>query len=217
MKIPWNLQDLTGKRFGRWMVRGGGGRRKDGTRLWDCICDCGTQRNIPTGKLNNGHTTSCGCYHHELVANRNRVHGFAVRGNQTVEYKKWKGMIARCYQPSFIGYRHYGGRGIRVCERWRGSFIAFLKDMGPCPAGFTIERKDVNGNYCPENCKWLPRSEQNWNTRKNKWVRWDGKRLLCFQWDELLGFPRGTTYNRIWNGWPIERTLTTPVKHQKAA
>lgn len=109
------------------------------------------------GNLGRGHTTSCGCVWKESVTK----HGL----NGTLEYRVRTYMIQRCYNENHDSYPDYGGRGITVCERWLASVEDFVADMGKCPDGLTLERIDVNGNYCPENCKWETASNQGYNKR----------------------------------------------------
>ena len=97
------------------------------------------------------------------------AHGEARRSGSSREYRAWGSMKARCFNPKATGYKNYGGRGITVCKRWLHSYANFLADMGRCPAGLTLERKNNDGNYTPKNCKWATRSEQMANRRKMKW------------------------------------------------
>jgi hypothetical protein len=127
-------------------------------RRFECKCDCG---NIWIGNLfalRNGTTKSCGCYNLEKKTTHNKKH--------TKEYRVWLNMKTRCYNPKDISYKNYGGRGIRVCDRWINSFENFYTDIGPKPnPEYSIDRIDVNGNYEPSNCKWSTIIEQNMNRR----------------------------------------------------
>jgi len=97
---------------------------------------------------------------------RNHRHGHAMRGRMSGEYQSWKGMKERCYQPTHVGYKYYGARGVKVCERWRRRFAAFLQDMGPKPSrAHTLDRKDTDGDYEPGNCRWATQVEQRMNQR----------------------------------------------------
>lgn len=138
------------------------------------------------------------------------IHGAA----NTFEYRVWTGMISRCNNPRATGFKYYGGRGISVCDRWRISFDAFLKDMGPAPSvKHSIERKDVNGSYEPRNCLWLEKNRQARNTRRTKNIAFQGREQSLAAWCEELGLPYWRTHSRIHKlGWPVERALMEAVQ-----
>jgi hypothetical protein len=121
-------------------------------------------------------------------------------------------MMQRCYNPKHRDYRYWGGRGIRVCERWH-SFENFYEDMGNPPEGMTLDRKDNSGDYCKENCRWATKEEQQNNTRYNVWLEHEGERRTIAQWAREIGMNVGTLGARLnVYGWSIERALTTPVR-----
>jgi hypothetical protein len=161
--------DITGQRFGELVAIRIIGKTTDGRLLWECQCDCGTVKSIPGTNLRKGITTSCGCrlrWIQDSIGDRSLRHGAAKRGKTTPEYRTWMHMRGRCGDQHDKEYHNYGGRGISVCERWN-SFKIFLADMGPRPVGkYSIERLDVNGNYEPANCIWLPMNQQAKNRRR---------------------------------------------------
>jgi hypothetical protein len=157
--------DLTGQRFGRWTVIGRHGGPGQSRTLWLCRCDCGTEKPAEGSALKGGLSRSCGCLRLELMATRCITHGNAKVGRHTREYRIWQSMLNRCRRPQDISYKYYGGRGIRVCERW-ASFEDFLADMGPIPAPLSIDRVDNDGHYEPGNCRLATPKEQASNKRK---------------------------------------------------
>ncbi len=165
--------NLAGQRFGRLVVTGRSGRGKHAVTLWLCRCDCGNDKTANTARLRSGKILSCGCLHSEtsrasIAANRKPR--YTHRGTGTPEHTTWNSMRDRCSRPKNKDYPAYGGRGIRVCERWLGpsGFSNFLADMGPRPDGMSIDRRNVNGHYEPGNCRWATDIEQRHNRRDIK-------------------------------------------------
>lgn len=139
-----------------------------------CRCDCGNERVVMYGNLKNGDTQSCGCLRRRVSGAKNRTHGLT----RTPTHAIWVAMRDRCNNPNNIAFRVYGGRGIRVCDRWN-DFANFLADMGERPVDMTIDRRDPNGNYCPENCCWATRQEQGLTMRKTRRLSVDGVDYSC--------------------------------------
>jgi hypothetical protein len=199
VRMPTPLNDLTGQRFGRLLVLA---RGPDGThrnKKWICKCDCGTEATIFRNALITGATQSCGCLR--------RKHG----GKGTAEFSVWQGMRRRCLNQNEPAYPRYGGRGIKICERW-SDFANFYADMGPRPAGMELDRIDNNGPYSPENCRWATPTQQSNNRRSNRLIDHNGRTLTIMQWSRETGIDRRTITQRLGNGWPVALALTTPAK-----
>jgi len=193
--------NLTGQKFGRWGVISEAGRNTCGHVTWLCQCECGTQRVVGGNDLRNGKSESCGCLQKELASKRNLIHGL---GENPI-YFTWYGMLRRCNNPSDTAYKYYGGRGIAVCERWN-KLENFYADMGECPKGLTIERRDNSKGYSPKNCYYATRKEQQRNTRKNIVIKYGGKSQCMAAWAEELGISWNTLRYRL-NKYPPQIAL----------
>ena len=149
--------------------------------------------------------------------NTGPAHGGYKHGMySTTTYKSWQSMKSRCVLESDPSYNRYGGRGITYDPSWE-SFENFLEDMGKRPDGTTLDRKDNNGPYCKDNCRWATIKDQTRNRRDNHNLEFNGKSQCLLDWAAELGMPRTTLNNRISRGWDVERALTTPVKRRNYA
>lgn len=137
---------------------------------------------------------------------RSRKHGMS----QHPLWSVWRGMKERCLDENNKRFSDYGGRGIKICQRWLDSFQAFVEDMGDRPAGHQLDRIDNDGNYEPGNCKWSTRSEQMLNRRNNHILEYRGERLTVSQWSEKLGMTFTALATRIRRGWTVEEAIETP-------
>lgn len=200
------FRDLTGRKFGRLTVCGMAGRGNSNQILWECKCDCGGSAIVPTCHLNSGHTKSCGCYREEKATETGAK--FIKHGmKKTRMYAIWRTMKRRCQDTNNL---NYGGRGIKVCEEWENSFEAF-RDWAMANGyrdDLTIERKDSNGDYCPENCRWATMVEQQNNKRNNRILTLNGETHTAPEWSRITGIPVTVIYNRMTYNWPPERILT---------
>lgn len=136
--------------------------------------------------------------------------------SETKLYKVWTSMKQRCLNPKDKAYKNYGGRGIKVCDRWVSSFSNFIADMGDKPnTKATLERVDNNGDYTPNNCIWCDRHTQCNNLRKNVWLVFQGQRKTIAQWSRCVGICRVSIRQRLLRGWSIRDALMTPVGTHK--
>jgi hypothetical protein len=189
--------------YGYYTVLSFVGRNQHGNLEWNCQCRCGALKRVLGSNLLGGANPSCGCYKTEVLVRRNYKHGLVSRP----EHKAWCGIRQRCYNPRNQDYSHYGGRGIRVCDRWV-DFAQFFADMGPMPTPYhTIERIDNNGDYEPGNCKWATRKEQNRNKRNIPLYDYRGRRVSVAELSELSGVPAGTLSHRLKRGMSAERAV----------
>lgn len=181
--------DITNRRFGKLIAIKEVGKTNQGIYNWLCKCDCGNETTVRVTGLTAGNTKSCGCGIGESTRKRMTKHGHSANNTETPEYVAWDNMKARCYKKSNIAYKNYGGRGIKVCDRWLKSFENFYSDVGPRPSElYSLDRyPDVNGNYCPENVRWATDEQQARGKRNNRWLEYGGKKMVLVDWANELG------------------------------
>ncbi|MEH2148574.1 hypothetical protein [Nostoc sp.] len=207
------IHDLTGQRFVRLVVQQKCQPPKEyasKTTWWMCLCDCGNTKAVRGTHLKRGGVQSCGCLQKENLSVYPSTHG--CTGSPC--WYSWRGMLDRCRRENSTSWERYGGKGIKVCDRWQGDngFENFLMDMGERPEGKTLDRIDSSGDYCPKNCRWATPKEQRLNTSRTRWMTYDGKTLCLSDWASELGMDRNTLNNRLNKGWSIEKTLSTPPR-----
>lgn len=211
VKLSSRLENLNGKIFGRLAVIG---RAPDyvspkGQRctMWVTRCECGADpKPVNARALKTGKVISCRCAGLEKIKAASTLHGMS----HTVEHRAWIAMHRRCSDQNEKCYKNYGGRGIRVCDRWT-TFLPFLEDMGKCPLGHSIERNDVDGNYTPDNCRWATDVEQARNTRRNHWLTINAETLCIAEWSERSGVKAPTIRYRLRAGQTAYSAVFTPV------
>jgi len=162
-KRNWRFKDMTGLKFGRLLVTRFDCLSNQNRAKWMCLCDCGGVVSVNGPLLRSGHTQSCGCLHRQRTGDAHRIHGMS--GGRLAEYAVWSSMKQRCLNPRNKNFKHYGARGITVCQRWM-NFENFISDMGFRPHRLTLERVNNDRGYEPDNCKWATYKEQSANKRK---------------------------------------------------
>jgi hypothetical protein len=202
-------QDYIGAVFGSWTVIGSAPStqtRKPQIRLL-CRCACGVEKVVQKGNLVSGKSTSCGCLRVAAMVERVRTHG----KYKTRTYRIWGAMKTRATNEKIPCAKHYSIRGIKCCQRWMDSFEAFLSDMGEAPEGMTLDRIDVNGDYCPENCRWATWKEQHSNRTDTVLVCYQGQMMPVAEAERLAGLPVNMVRGRIRLGWPEGKWFDPPM------
>ena len=203
-----NTIDLSGARFGRLTVVARAPKTHPKKAHWSCLCDCGRTSIVWGSHLRSGLISSCGCLRNEMSLARTITHGLT----RSPEYSVWCGMKRRCYNKHDRRYMSYGGRGIRLCPTWEHSFETFIADMGQRPTpNHSIERIDVDGNYCKDNCAWIPLRNQAFNKRSNKLFSAYGATRILAEWSRVSGVSYKLLQSRISRGWDIQKAIETPL------
>ena len=176
------MYDISGEKFGRLTAIEfyGMGAQKNPVPMWKCKCDCGKECVVSYYNIMNGHTRSCGCIQREFISSRNTVHG----GIGDRLYRVWRNIITRCTYEKGQEYYLYGGRGIKVCQEWLHDYKAFKEwayshgyDENAEKFKCTIDRIDTNGDYCPENCRWVSQLVNDNNRRTSVYITVNGERI----------------------------------------
>lgn len=209
------FKNIEGERFTRLVVNKYMGKDSDNKSIWQCICDCGNTIVVRTNSLTNGNTKSCGCFKKDQISKSLYKHGMA-RKQQSRLYKIWCNMIARCHNSNTNHYKYYGARGIKVCKEWM-TFSEFMKwaIKNGYNDNLTIERKDIDKDYKPENCTFIPKSQQSNNKSDTHYLTHKGVTLPIAVWAQKLKIKSNTLYSRInLLGWTTDKALSEPVKNQ---
>lgn len=193
------FKDLTGEKFGKLTAIKPVGKNEQGRYLWECLCDCGSTCTVCGTSLTSEKTQSCGCLKREKTAERLTTHG----QHGTHIYNIWCGMLQRCNNPNHTYYHNYGGRGIKVCERWL-VFENFYEDVSQLPHfnenGYTLDRIDNNGDYEPSNVRFVKKKTQARNRRTNTFVEYEGEQMTLAEVAEKSGINANTLYGRYSRG-----------------
>lgn len=209
--------DMTGNRCGRLTVIGYECTKEDGHAMWKCICDCGKEVIVDGRSLRSGNTKSCGCYNRERSTARivalNRTHGWT----NTRLFRIWGQIINRCKNQNASNFCDYGGRNISVCQEWATSFEAFRN--WALSAGYadnlSIDRKNNEKGYCPENCRWATAKEQANNRRSNTVINFNGETHTVSEWADITGVKYEALLKRLSSKtYTIERALTEPMNER---
>lgn len=185
-------------KYGRWKTNGES-KIINTHRYILCKCECGESRYVMLNMLKSGRSKSCGCFQKEIMSKIKKIHG--LEGTPT--YKSWRGLKYRCLNRNAQQFSRYGGRGIKVCDRWL-DFKNFVEDMGIKPDGKTIGRIDNDGDYTPSNCRWETAEQQSNNKSCNRIIEINGEIKTMSQWCHSKSIPRSTVFNRLSHGWKPE-------------
>lgn len=214
--MKYKNEKWIGQKFGMMTIEGFERSTRGKTTCWKwiCRCECGNVRSVSPYKLLTGHTVSCGCRKAERIAtynkNAKRTHG----GRYDRLYQIWHGMKQRCYWSGCRDYKNYGARGIEICDEWLSDYSSFRSwaYMNGYDDDLSIDRIDVNGNYCPDNCRWATVLQQQNNRRTCNYYEYNGEIMTVAEISRITGVKSGTIYHRINNlGWDPQKAFTTPA------
>lgn len=214
-ELEQKITNSIGMKFGKLTIIGVSHKNGSGKNYAKCKCECGNIIDVLPNSLFNNQSKSCGCSksNNSILANNKSTSSGNYKDGRTKHllYGTWHQMINRCENPKSKHYDRYGGRGIKVCDEWHDfwSFVKWSESVGGRPNGYTIDRIDNDGNYCPENCRWADWETQTSNKSSNRYITYNGKTQTIQQWSIDAGLNEQTLTNRINRGWSIERALTT--------
>lgn len=174
----------------------------------ECSCSCGKTHFVGIGNINR--TKSCGCLVRDTLLKRNTKHGLATAHKKA--FNAWNSAVQRCHNPRNPRFKDYGGRGIKVCARWRANFANFLHDMGDPPPNKEIDRRKNNRGYSKGNCHWIDKRTNMNNRRTTIILTHEGETLPLSHWVQKVGIRGNVIERRLKLGWPVHKALTVPVK-----
>lgn len=210
-------EDLAGKRFGRLTALRQVKSDKSGRARWECQCDCGNTTIAAASRLKNGLSNSCGCLRIDKVKTANVTHGITCQKKDKPRipkiYQTWANIKTRCTNPKTPYFDSYGGRGIKVCEEWMNDFQAFYDwaMSNGYKEGLQIDRIDNDGDYTPENCRWVTKTINANNKRNNLLIEHNGICHTAAEWSRITGISKKAIYTRIKAGKPPEEILRREV------
>jgi hypothetical protein len=209
------IKNILGLKFGRLLVINTSPRRdSEGLAYWLCRCECGNEIEVCGSNLRSGHTKSCGCFSEGIKGKIRKLYGELG----VIIHNRWKNMRDRCLSPVHKGYKHYGGRGITICKEWDDVEVFYIWAINN---GFEqcleLDRIDVNGNYCPENCRWVTEKEQARNKRNSHMITYNGETKCMSEWAEILNMVRTTLSYRLDHFDTVEEAFFTPLKKRGRA
>jgi hypothetical protein len=215
-------KELAGQVFGKLRVIAATDQRDNGGRiLWKCLCDpsiggCGKETLASSKSLHSGHKKSCGCLRATYKSLGTYKHGDSKRGAIHKLYYVWDAMKRRCICPNNHKYKDYGARGIKVCKEWL-DYVVFKSWAltNGYREGLSIDRIDNDGNYCPENCRWVTNKTQQNNKRTTRYVTVKGITRSVAEWCEIYNLKRKIVTNRLFLGWSDEDAILIPVISKK--
>jgi hypothetical protein len=206
--------DLVGKKFDRLTVISLHDTN-NGIARWSCICVCGNTSIVSYGNLKDKHVRSCGCLSKEGNQSKHR-------DSFTRFYRIWSSMKMRCINKNRDSYKYYGGKGIKICERWfeymnfkndmYDSYLMHIKEYGE--KNTSLDRMGNNSNYCKENCRWATLREQANNKRNSLFIEYNGERKTLSQWCEVLDINQNTVKQRLHRGWSTDKSFQSPMKNK---
>ena len=216
------LYIAVGTRFGRLTITGELASRKSKSgsvsRMFSCTCDCGNKLTVALRHLRNGHTQSCGCYRAEVTGVRSTTHGHTAGRDQSIYYDLWctiKSKVVSRSHADAVDYQH-----VSLYTLWSLDFSAFhnylISVLGPRPTGYSLDRINTLGNYEPGNLRWATPLQQAQNTRRNRYLTFNGETKCLSQWARDIGVSRGTLDVRLTKlGWTVERAFTVPPRSMR--